>query len=103
MVPLDQGAWNQSGMRACRGGFQTRPLSAETGREILSGLSAHRAGLFATTPPSFLTISAQPPGPRLLREGGFETRPYKRPAMNVVPQSPFVGRSLPRREDRRLL
>jgi hypothetical protein len=68
--------------RTCRGGFQTRPPSAHTAREIFSWVIHPPNDLFAIAPceggfeirPT-CSIGAQPRGPRLLRQGGLETRP----------------------------
>src|SRR5437870_450822 len=55
----------------CRGGFQTRPASADTAREIFSGSSATALDYSRCKHECDLAR-----GPRLLRQGGFETRPY---------------------------
>jgi hypothetical protein len=75
----------------CRGGIQTGPASTETAREMFSGSSAHpprrivrdvnaNAILRLLVANNVLLIATLPPdGRRLLRQGGFETRPPHEP------------------------
>ena len=64
---------------ACRGGFQTRPPSAHIAREIF---------LWVIRPPRRIIRDVNATScPRLLPQGGFETRPY----MNLNPCASRCG------------
>ena len=61
---------------SCRGGFQTRPRPAFTVYPLIRDLSTNFQ--FAADPGNSVAAS-------MWHEGGFETRPYKRPACAMPP------------------